>query len=91
MLYNVGMRASKSWGLALFLVLSVAAFFITPGAADDIEAVSHSTYVQLVAVEKAPSAGSTIIRAATRSRNSSTQYSQRETPDLLNLICVRLC
>jgi hypothetical protein len=86
------MRACKSWGLALFVVLSVAAFFIMPGAADDMDAVSQSTRVQLIAVEKAPGVRSSTISPAAKARTSSKQYSsQRETPDLLNLICVRLC
>jgi hypothetical protein len=92
MLYNLAMRACKSWGLALFIVLSVTAFFITPGAADDIDAVSQTAHVQLIAVDTAPSGRpSAILIQATRPRISSTHSSQRETPDLLNLICVRLC
>ena len=74
------------------VVLSVAAFFIMPGAADDLDAVSQTTRVQLIAVEKTPVVRSPTISRAAKARISSKQYlSQRETPDLLNLICVRLC
>jgi hypothetical protein len=86
------MRACKSWGLALFIALSVATFFIAPSA-DDIEAVAQIAHVQFNAVEKIPKARpSAISTANTKSPRSSAQYSsQRQTSDLLNLICLHLC
>jgi hypothetical protein len=34
------MRAGKSWGVALFVVMSLTTLFITPAAADDLDAMS---------------------------------------------------
>ena len=86
------MRALKSWGLALFVVLSVATIFVTPGAADDLEGVSQKTLVQLVLVERTRKADVQVTASPTKAhpRSSDNSPLRPQCSHLLDLICVRL-
>ena len=87
------MARCKSWGLALFVVLSVA-LFIAPVGSDDLEGVPQGVQVQLVRVGDGPelkpiafSATMTGVRHTHANRCSHRQQSA----NLLDLVCVRLC
>jgi hypothetical protein len=86
------MRAGKSWGVALFVVMSLTTLFITPAAADDLDAMSQGVCVQLVIVDKAPQITSVLASPSPRNRGQITPRSPKpRSGRLLELICVRLC
>jgi hypothetical protein len=87
------MARCKSWGLTLFVVLSVA-LFVAPIGTDDLEGVPKGVQVQVVRVGNGPeikaiafSAPITGVRHAHANRRSDRQQSA----NLLDLVCVRLC
>jgi hypothetical protein len=87
------MARCKSWGLALFFVLSVA-IFIAPVGTDDLEGMPQGVQVQQVRVGDGPAlkpiafpASMTGVRHAHANRCSDRQQSA----NLLDLVCVRLC
>jgi len=87
------MRALKSWGLALFVVLSVTTIFVTPGTADDLEGVSQKTLVQLVVIERTRKADVQATANPTQAhlRSEDDSSTRLQFSRLLDLICVRLC
>jgi hypothetical protein len=88
------MSVCKRCALALFVVLSVALLFLTPGAADDLEGVSQRAHAPLVILENIEGARqprSAVSRwTAQRARQSLAAENPRSAP-LLDLVCVLLC
>lgn len=86
------MRAGKSWGVALFVVMSLTTLFITPAAADDLDAMSRGVCVQLVIIDEAPQTTAVLASPPPRSLARVTPRSPKpRSGKLLDLICVRLC
>ncbi len=88
------MGVCKRCALALFVVLSVALLFLTPGAADDLEGVSLRAHAPLVILEKTESVrqprNSVSRWTAQRARQSLAAGNPRSS-SLLDLVCVLLC
>ena len=78
--------------MALFVVMSLTTLFITPAAADDLDAMSQGVCVQLVVIDKASQITAVLASPSPQGRRRITARSPKpRSGKLLDLICVRLC